>query len=166
MPTRPDLFMQYQLLHAQKKFLGFQTPKYVDEIKQLIDLTNAKTLLDYGCGQGRQYTERRIHKEWGNILPRLYDPYYEPFSGVPGGQFDGVICTDVAEHIPEDDVDDFLKELNAYAKKFIFMSIDTKPAKKELPDGRNAHLTVREPEWWRAKQNRYIKGKLLKTVFV
>ena len=34
------------------------------------------------------------------------------------------------------------------ADKFAFFAISTRPAKKTLPDGRNAHLTVQSPDWW------------------
>ena len=34
------------------------------------------------------------------------------------------------------------------AKKFVFFAISTRAAKKTLPDGRNAHLTVQSPDWW------------------
>lgn len=34
----------------------------------------------------------------------LYDPGYEPYSTLPVGDFDGVICTDVLEHCPEEDI--------------------------------------------------------------
>ena len=34
----------------------------------------------------------------------LYDPGVEEYSIYPKNKHDGVICTDVLEHIPEDDI--------------------------------------------------------------
>ena len=62
--------------------------------------SGAKTLLDYGAGQGWQYTEECYHVLW-NIMPTLYDPAVAAFHVKPSQRFDGVICTDVLEHIPE-----------------------------------------------------------------
>jgi hypothetical protein len=39
---------------------------------------------------------------WGVESIRCYDPGYPPFSTLPEGRFDGVICTDVLEHCPEE----------------------------------------------------------------
>ena len=82
------------------------------------------------------------------ILPTLYDPAVDEFSAKPRGKFDGVICTDVAEHVPEDEVDVFLSDVFSHARKFVFITICTRPAKKLLPDGRNCHLTVKPATWW------------------
>ena len=36
---------------------GYDTVKYQKQIKDLVLRYNAKTILDYGCGKGLQYTE-------------------------------------------------------------------------------------------------------------
>ncbi len=60
-----------------------------------------------------------------------------------------MISTDVLEHITEPDLPWILDELFGYANKFVFANIACYPAKKSLPNGKNAHCTVREPDWWR-----------------
>jgi hypothetical protein len=67
---------------------------------------------------------------------------------LPSGKFDGVICTDVLEHCPEEDVPWILAELFSYATKFVFANAATFPAHKRLPSGGNAHCTIRPPRWW------------------
>jgi hypothetical protein len=76
-----------------------------------------------------------------------YDPGYEPFSQLRAGQFDGVICIDVLEHITESDLSWVIDELFAHAHRFVFATIACYPAKKHLPNGQNAHCTVRPPLW-------------------
>lgn len=139
---------QYQLMHEMGRYSGGLTKDFIAQIKQLVEQCDAQTLLDYGSGKGRQYSEYKQHKEWGGIEPICYDPGYPPFSTRPSGKFDGVICTDVAEHIPENEVDWFLEDVIGYANKFVFFCIFTGLAAKCLPDGRNAHLTVRDEKWW------------------
>ena len=135
-------------MHDAGYFQGSSLLKHVKEIAELVSKTGSTTLLDYGCGSGIQYSLHSSHLYWGGILPTLYDPASREHSSRPSGKFDGVICTDVAEHIPEEEIDDFLDDIFGYADKFIFITICTRPAKKLLPDGRNTHLTVRPEEWW------------------
>ena len=61
---------------------------------------------------------------------------------------DGVICIDVVEHIPSEDVIDFIEDIFKLAKKFVFIVIACYSAKKKLPDGRNAHLSIKNPKEW------------------
>ena len=144
----PDLLEQYRILHRSKKFLGLSLLPYASVIAEMVEKTGAETLLDYGCGAGFQYTKYRIHDAWGGIMPHLYDPAVPEFEAKPDGKFDGVISSDVLEHIEERNVAAFLDELFSYAKRFVFVTVCCRPAKKFLPDGRNCHLTVRPPEWW------------------
>lgn len=150
MTYNPDksLLDQYRAMHDAGHFKGMSILKHVLEIADLVRETNTQTLLDYGCGSGNQYSVGECHLYWGGILPSLYDPASSNHNKRPDCKFDGVICTDVAEHIPENEIDDFLNDVFGYANKFVFITICTRPAKKSLPDGRNAHLTVKPKEWW------------------
>jgi len=42
-----------------------------------------------------------------------------------------------------------------------FFRIACYHAKKHLPDGRNAHLIVESPEWWRDKIVNFMKVKIV-----
>jgi 2-polyprenyl-3-methyl-5-hydroxy-6-metoxy-1,4-benzoquinol methylase len=142
-----DLGDQYRQMHADGHFRGYSCTLHTSEIKKLIKQHKAKTLLDYGCGKGEQYTKGNMHIELG-IMPTLYDPYCVDHSKEPEGKFDGVICCDVLEHVPADDLAGVIQRIYALSKKFIFFTICTRPAKKLLPDGRNCHLTIMaEAEW-------------------
>lgn len=148
-----SLIDQYKELHAEshKRFRGYTTKLIVADVARLVEETGAKTLLDYGCGKGFQYSERSLHLQWGGILPTLYDPGVPEFSEKPKMKFDGVLCCDVMEHIPKDDVPKVLNDIFRYATKFVALQIFLGPSKKLLPDGRNAHLTQESPEWWGLK---------------
>ncbi len=59
-----------------------------------------------------------------------------------------MICTDVLEHIPEPDISWILSEQFGLATKLVFGNIASFPADKLLPNGENAHCTVRPVAWW------------------
>jgi len=169
-PRYRRLLEQYRLmrLHGETHlgippemtFPGASLPKEAARIKKLIKLTGARTLLDYGAGKGQQYLPLRIADEeerieypdirsyWGVDQIRCYDPGYPPFTTLPTGKFDGVICTDVLEHCPEEDIPWILGELFGYADRFVYANVACFPARKRLPSGGNAHCTIKPAKWW------------------
>jgi len=157
---------RYRELHQQhpKWFSGALKSVSVQEITQLVKDTGAKTILDYGSGKGYQYLKARVHEAWG-ILPTCYDPGVVQLQDPPaeGTKFDGVICTDVMEHISQTDIDELLKNLFGYIGKrgFAYFAICCRPARKEFPDGVNVHLTVMSPRWWNQKLSQYKRDGLI-----
>ncbi len=164
-----ELLAVYQQMHregvpdqkiaAEKTFPGTTALLYATPVRDLIINTHSKTMLDYGCGKGQQYKMRDMPMYDGSICPSLqsfwkldsitcYDPAYPEFMTLPEGKFDGVICTDVLEHCPEEDMPWILDTLFSYATKFVFATAACYPAKKTLPNGDNAHITLRPPQWW------------------
>jgi len=144
---------------AQRTFRGRSLLENAPALKEMIARTGSKSLLDYGCGKGEAYEQKDLELPNGETTPSLveywqvddirkYDPGYEPYSQLPTDRYDGVISTDVLEHITEPDVPWVVDELFSHARKFMFASVACYPAKKMLPDGRNAHVTIRPPEWW------------------
>lgn len=115
------------------------------------------TVLDYGCGDATHWHRRVLAKQ---SLPEImglklsgfyrYDPCYSRFSKKPEGKFDFIICSDVLEHIPEEEVPAFLRGINSYAKadSVIFYSISTQLSHNVFADGTNMHITLKSPEWW------------------
>ena len=142
----------YRQVHeAGKYYRGNSTlRKYVNDISQIIREIETGSILDYGCGKGLQYTEDRLHKPWG-IMPTLFDPAVSGIDELPEGQFDGVICTGVLEHIPQDELQAAIDNLSRYARKWAFLAIGISPAHKTLPNGQNAHVIVKPPEWWKQR---------------
>jgi len=147
-------------LTAEETYPGVSILPHLARIKELIAATGAATLLDYGCGKGMQYELRSFEVPGAGVQDSIidywdldevacYDPCYPPYSKLPEEKFDGVICTDVLEHCPEEDIPWIVDELFGYARRFVFASIACYPAKSRLPNGENAHCTIRPLEWWR-----------------
>jgi hypothetical protein len=145
-----SLIGQYRVLHQGGNcFDGASLRKHLPDITKLVKETGAASLLDYGCGKAVCWRREQAADKFGIPNPTLYDPAVSGFNTKPEGQFDGVICTDVLEHV--EDPEPVIAGLIGYATKFLFLAISCKPSKKKLPDGRSVHISVHPPEWWREK---------------
>jgi hypothetical protein len=106
----------------------------------------AKAILDYGSGQGllaKALAPRRVDQ---------YDPGLPSAPGLPKPTH-LVVCSDVLEHVEPDKLDNVLAHLHSLAGVGAYFVIATRLANKCLPDGQNAHLIVKQPEWWLDKIN-------------
>ena len=128
-------------MHEDKEHYGTSGQKYAQQILQLATAMKAEAVLDYGCGKATL----------SNVLPQLnvinYDPCIEQFN-TPPEPADVVVCSDVMEHVEPEHVEEVIHDLIRLTKKALFLLISTQPAIKNLPDGRNAHLTIKPAEWW------------------
>lgn len=173
-PRYQRLLELYRTMHVEgERFLGVSPehtfpgkslPPQAHHIQRLVADTGAAQLLDYGSGKGQQYrywpyrdaqgtTHPNVQAYWG-VPVQCYDPAYGPHGALPQGRFDGVICTDVLEHVPEEDVPWVVGELFGYARRFVFANVACFPAGKRLPNGQNAHCTVKPVKWWRREFDR------------
>lgn len=165
-----DYVKEYGALHmrSNKIFSGRSITPHVPKIADLVRQTGAKTLLDYGSGKGLQYRIDEVHKQWGGILPTCFDVGVIKFKQKPQGKFNGIICTDVMEHIAETDVQIVLDEIYDYVdpsqKGFVFFAICCRLAKKSFSNGKNLHLTVQPPNWWADKIVKYRRVDLHTTM--
>lgn len=150
----------YKELHKRGNFKGGSLKfNYADDIRAMVHKTRAKTVLDFGCGKAGHYfvkenpIHERFHVKFENIS--FYDPGVPEYEQLPEGTFDGVICTDVLEHIPEEAIDEVIETIFEKAEKFVFFVIHCGLANKIMPNGENAHVTIKRPEWWNSKLRQY-----------
>lgn len=160
-----DLIPLYKEMAADgQNFRGLSLLQHRKQIGQIIRSHNTRTILDFGCGRGDPYRgPHKVWREWGvkwfDIW--LYDPAFEQHDKLPpeGKQFDLVICSDVLEHIPEADVDTFVRELFVRARVVVWASVCTRPAKKTFPQtGENLHVTLKPFAWWYDKLTEHAAG--------
>jgi len=142
---------------AESTFSGISLTEHVEPIAELVARHGARTILDYGSGKATLYqpapgqdpdSRFKVMPRWSNAEVTCYDPGYQPFSGPYADHYDGVITTDVLEHIPAEDIPWVLHHLFAHATKFVYAVAACFRAKKILPDGTNAHCTIRTADWW------------------
>ena len=148
MNSKIPLYAEYH--KQQGKYPGNSYKHQHADIAMAVKQYGATSMLDYGCGKATQWTRGEFWKEWG-FMPHLYDPGVPEFSTRPEQKFDCIISTDVLEHIPEEEIPGVLYYMFLHATKFIFLGIANTPAKAILPNGENAHCTVKPHKWWENK---------------
>ena len=155
--------IEYRILFSREN----PSPQYVKRLHEykkmheggkVLEEHSCKTLLDYGSGQGKLYTDDfcnlsdklkcKIQDHWKLDEVHLYEPAIKEFEVLPDKKFDAVICTDVLEHIPKADLGWVLEEMFARADKLLFLNIATYPALKTFADGTNVHVSLFPVKDW------------------
>ena len=146
-------------------FDGTSTFHQLPAIKEVLSGRGVRSVLDYGSGKALLYARSGIELPDGTRAHTVrdylgvdriecYDPGVTAFSALPDETFDAVISVDVLEHCPQEDVPWILEEMFSRASKVIFATIAAFPAKKTLPNGENAHCTVKPASWWQDQVQR------------
>lgn len=142
-----DLVAQYRTIHQNSSGYGSSAGWNPTILKRF---PNCTRILDYGCGKGALVGAlREAGKDATGYDPAI-DKWSDP-SALEGDPYDLVTCIDVAEHWKPGTIKPELRRLRDLSRGPVFMVISCRPAHQILPDGRNAHLSVNEPEWWEAR---------------
>jgi hypothetical protein len=135
---------QYRQMHAAGRYGASSVntaPYIIPHIRQL----RPASVIDYGCGQSALPD---MIQDSGVPTVHRYDPAIPAYAERPAA-CDLLVCIDVLEHVPEPALDVVLSDMAGLARHALLI-IDIEPAPQFLPNGENAHCTVRPPEWWRA----------------
>ena len=144
------LIEDYARLHATELY-GASSLKNLRLIRPEIKLLQPKSILDYGCGQSVLID--RLDLGYPVALHR-YDPAIPAYAKRPDVKADLLINIDVLEHIEERDLDAVLADMRSLCRNALII-VDTAPAKRFLPDGRNLHVTLKQHDWWRERIGRH-----------
>ena len=143
----------YIQLHQADVFGGMTLAKFADIILPLLKFHGAQSVLDYGSGKGQSWEKNdklREFKEKEHVI--LYDPGVPELSKKPPGTFAAVLCIDVIEHIPEEEIAETLSDVFRYANKVVIATFCPRGSKKKLPStGQDVHVTQRDREFWERK---------------
>lgn len=142
---------QYKELHHNSESYGKSSEKFYFFVEPLAKWLKASNIIDYGCGKS---TLSDLLAKRLSISNSKYDPAINGIDKLPNEKFDFLINTDVLEHVPENEIPTLLHEMASLSRN-AFFSISIVPAKTTLPNGENAHCTVRPPEWWQEKLKGY-----------
>lgn len=135
-----------QLVSMQKKKAFSEKNKNIEAIKNFIRDNCPASVLDFGCAHGELIS--CLKENFPSINFEGYDPGVDEYNTFPNKRYDCLVCNDVIEHIEPEYLDTTLNSINELFSNQCWLIIACYPAKKLLPDGRNAHLTVQTPEWW------------------
>lgn len=133
-------------LHKMRDSFGSAAGrKYAQTVRELLAEHDGTTVLDYGCGKAS------LAKHLGkSVLVRNYDPAIPEYAAPPEPA-DVVVCADVLEHVEPECLDDVLADLQRLTLEVALIVVACRPAHKRMPDGRNAHISVHPPAWWRER---------------
>ena len=155
--TDYDPVKVYDEIYANDPSYGSENPDRNEYIDDFVKRTPGK-LLDAGCGQGqnvRRYASRNITGI--EFSKACFDKYLkEPpfintdiisYSKVCPIRYDGIICTDVLEHIPESHINDTLIALKKLGQSILFGIANHSDIKR----GHELHLIQKSMPWWEMK---------------
>lgn len=136
--------------------------KLWSHFKELIGKRKSFRVLDFGSGKAKHLYEphlegKTFHQFFGGAVQEYYcyDPGYLKYSRKPadGAKFDALICADVMEHIPDENVDEVIEQMKnwMHPDAYAFFSISGMPAIKSFTDGENLHCNVQPLEYWTTK---------------
>ena len=149
---------EYKLLHKNMASFGSGACLYLDELRLIIDYLRPKTVLDYGCGKANLI--KALSEIYSDIQFYGYDPAVEMYNTLPVEKADLVINTDVLEHIPENELDSVVSKIASISDN-AFFGLHHALAYTILPNGENAHCTVKPPIWYYNLMCRYYKTPYL-----
>lgn len=141
----PNYQAQLAEMHGQGRFVrGSKTFK---SVRPFLEQYQPTSVLDFGCGHGALLAS--IQQAYPYMRVEGYDPGNVDHNRVPKRSFDAVVSADVFEHIEPKHLTETLRLISEKMIIGGWFRIACYPAKKHLPDGRNAHLIVESPDWWR-----------------
>lgn len=145
MATDGNMIEQYMQLHQAKLDYGSTSIMYFEEVSLFIAYLKPATVLDYGCGKG--VLLEKLTDRFPEVTFYGYDPAIPGRDTLPVQKADLVINTDVLEHIPEHALPDIIKEISLVSEN-VFFGLHHALANQILPNGENAHCTVKPPIWY------------------
>jgi SAM-dependent methyltransferase len=129
-----------------------------------VSFGNARTILDVGTGIGQvvAHLRNKGFEAYGTDITDNAKKYWEmgnitrfcqtcPAHELPfeDNAFDIVICTEVLEHIPEQNVEASLREMYRVGRGDFIMTYATGRAVHKMPtDGTEPHITIKPMSWW------------------
>jgi len=120
-------------------------------LETLIAQTGSHTILDYSFGLG----SRQISPNGASV--RSYNPVFvesASYNACDSGlaeSADGVVCTDILDFVPDEDVPWMLEELFCRAHHFVAIAVRAFPYEQQLPNGDLLRGRPRPSTWWQAQ---------------
>jgi 2-polyprenyl-3-methyl-5-hydroxy-6-metoxy-1,4-benzoquinol methylase len=130
-------------LHHSNAAYGTSGRQWAPLVQHLVMRHRLTDVLDYGCGK------QTLARALPGLKIRGYDPAFEELSAPPEPA-DLVVCGDVLEHVEPQHLDAVCDDIARCTRRFALLVVATRPARKKLVDGRNAHLSQLPASRWLA----------------
>lgn len=133
----------YKAIHDSNPSYGAGSRHYGFVFPILI-YCRSRAVIDYGCGKG--VLADQLTKS-SHLRCEKYDPAVPGYDIKPLRKFDCLINTDVLEHVPDAELDATLRNFPDLSDNAIVIP-HLKKARQVLPNGENAHCTLKSPSEW------------------
>ena len=139
-----------EFIESEKVYGDLEPNRHKTYLKKIFQKFNIKTVLDYGSGKGNWNKEIDEQESLKDFL-RLDEIFqYEPsLNKIEKKKSDCSICFDVLEHVFISDIPYVIHDIFSYSKRLVVINVACYKASALLPNGENAHITVRPPLWWK-----------------
>lgn len=140
-------------IKVQSAYNDFELQKFRNVVRHNMQQEEIKTVLDYGGG-GSDWDAINFDPVTGKSAKEFFNleevNTFEPArSLLKKVESDCVVCVDVLEHIFVADIATVVKDLFKLSKKLLVINVACYKDAALLPNGENAHVTVRNPHWWK-----------------
>lgn len=135
----------YRQMHRDGAFKGNTWEAHRHSLQQFLAFRPSGRILDFGCGP-----TGGLAKYYGYERVISHDPFVPEYAADPWSeQFSIFFSCDVFEHLTQEQLLQLTRRLCKHTSiNLVFVALSTRPANKLLPNGLNAHLTIRAPQWW------------------
>lgn len=137
------LYKEHHVSHAR---YGNSFKIHYGYIAVLLNFLECDSVIDFGCGKNRL---AEMLRQSGIPEAARYDPAIPGVDELPAGRYDCLVNTDVLEHIPEDELPEILQQFKLLSDTAIIIP-HLEKASAVLPNGENAHCTLKSPSEWRS----------------
>jgi len=133
----------------------------------LFDVNQNSKCIDLGCGRaslskyfsnytGIDVSEYIISNNLNNRQGLFYHKSLDDLYDLTDN-YDVAICSDVMEHIPENEIDNTLKSISSLKVQHYYFAISTRKSVLLDSNGNNLHLSVLPADQWRHYLSKYFK---------
>jgi hypothetical protein len=153
----PEYAALNRQLHNEMDTYGAAAARDAAGVVKVARQTGCNRILDFGCGKGS--LKPAIYEIAPEMVVLEFDPAIPGKENMPAENVDLVAAMDVMEHIELEYLDNVLTTMCSLNPKIVLMKISLRPADKNLPDGRNAHILLKPIPWWKERLAPYFKTR-------
>ena len=127
-------------------------PAVLPALRELITAAGARTILLYGFGMDKDATAELAGQFGGNsIAITSYDRACLSKMAQPLAEYDGVVCFQGLECLPDEDVPWVLEEMFGHARRFVCLTVLQASHVKRSQNGTRVLPQQRDFAWWRTR---------------
>lgn len=146
-----ELYKKHHVTHPR---YGNSFKVHYGYIAALLNFLECDSVIDFGCGKNPLADKLQ---DSGIGRTAKYDPAIPGIDQLPTDRYDCLINTDMLEHIPEHELSAVIEQFKRLSSTAIIIP-HLEKASAILPNGENAHCTIKTPAEWRNLLLKYYRN--------